>query len=427
MLPQLRRLEERYPDVVRVVGVHSGKFPAERVTEHIREAALRLGVHHPIVNDRQFRVWRSFAVQAWPTLVVVDPNGYVLGSHAGEFTLEMLELVVERAVRGYREAGQLRPSAHESLLDEPLIAPGTLRYPGKVAVDGDRIAIADSGHDRVLVGRLTREGCIGGPLRAIGGDRGFADGARPRFAYPQGVAFSGGSLYVADSENHAVRAIDLDTGSVRTIAGTGTQLRTRADRAAGALSSPWDVAIADDTIHIAMAGSHQIWSVDVRGHGLRVHCGTGAEAIDDGPNAGAALAQPMGLVNDRGRLWFADAESSAIRRSDEAPDGRVETVVGTGLFDFGDRDGGGDDVLLQHPEGLAASEDGRLLVADAYNGALKWIDPATRAATTWLRGFHEPSGVALTRTHAYVADTNAHRIVVVDRADGSMRPLELPR
>lgn len=421
----MRKLEERYPDAVRVVGVHSGKFTAERVTAHIRDASLRLGVHHPIVNDRQFRVWRSYAVQAWPTLVVVDPRGYVVGSHAGEFTVEMLDPIVARALRQYEADGQLQPSREELHLDAPGIEPGVLRYPGKVAIAGSRIAVADSGHDRVLLGELTSDGAGMGSVRVVGGARGFTDGARPAFAYPQGLAFGDEELYVADAENHAVRAIALASGDTRTVTGTGTQLRTRADLAASALSSPWDLTLANGRIFVAMAGTHQLWSMDRGGGGRRVHAGSGAEAIEDGANRAAALAQPMGIAAEGTRLLFADAESSAVRWSDVDPDGMVGTIVGTGLFDFGDRDGAGDEVRLQHPQGIAVASADRLLVADSYNGALKWLDARTRQASTWVRGFHEPSGLAVTATHVYVADTNAHRIVVVDRTDGSMRPLEI--
>lgn len=421
----MRKLEERYPDVVRVVGVHSGKFPAERVTTRIRDASLRLGVHHPIVNDRQFRIWRSYAVQAWPTLVVVGPGGYVLGSHAGEFTVEMLESFLERTVRDYRDAGELLPTRDERRLDAPTLAPGVLRYPGKVAVAGQRIAIADSGHDRVLAGELTSDARGVRSLRVIGGERGFADGRQPRFAYPQGLAFDGDTLYVADAGNHAIRAIALGSGETRTIAGTGTQLRTRADLAAGALSSPWDVAVLDGRLYVAMAGTHQLWSMDTRGRELRVHAGSGAEDLHDGSNRDAALAQPMGIAGGDGALCFADAESSAIRRSEAAEAGRVETLVGTGLFDFGDRDGRADDVRLQHAQSAIVADDGRLLVADSYNDALKWLDPRTREATTWRRGFNEPSGLAMTPTHIFVADTNAHGVVVVDRSDGTSWPLDI--
>ena len=425
----MRRLEERHPDTVAVVGVHSGKYTAERDTARIREAALRLGVHHPVVNDRQFRVWRGYAVRAWPTLAAISPDGYVIGMHAGEFTADALESFVQRALAGAESNGTLDRRTIDVTLDAPAVTPGSLRYPGKLALDGDRMAIADSGNDRLVVGRLDAARGALRVERVVGGSRGFADGLDPRFAAPQGLAFDGDTLFVADAGNHALRAVDLSSGFVRTVAGTGQQLRTRRDREAGALSSPWDVTVAgpsgDRRLYVAMAGRHQIWSVAPSGEQLRVHAGTGAEDIADGSMAEAALAQPMGLVAHRSRLWFVDAESSAARWSDIGADGSVGTLVGTGLFDFGDRDGVGDDVRMQHQQGIALAPDGRLLVADSYNDALKWLDPVSRQANTWVRGFHEPGGVVIGADAAYVADTNAHRIVAVRLADGAMSELSI--
>jgi hypothetical protein len=289
------------------------------------------------------------------------------------------------------------------------------------------LALSDTGRDRVLVGRLDD---VGGRLRVeleVGGVRGYHDGpaAQALFDSPQGLSFVGNELVVCDSGNHAVRGIDLCSGAVRTIAGTGNQLRTAADLRAGALSSPWDVCAVEDRLFIAMAGTHQIWSVQHDGTALRLHSGNRHEALADGPHPVAALAQPMGLVSDGRRLYFVDAESSAVRWASVDPAGRVETIVGTGLFDFGNRDGVGDHVLMQHQQGIALAEDGRLLVADSYNDALKWVDPTSKSATTWIRGFNEPSGVAVTRELVYVADTNAHRIATVDRATEVIATLEI--
>jgi hypothetical protein len=312
----------------------------------------------------------------------------------------------------FEEAGVLVRGALPLLPDEPAIPPGSLRYPGGIALDGDRIAIADTGHHRVLVGALAPDGRSARITRIVGGPGpGFDDGEAGTFRRPQGLCFAGDRLFVADAGNHAVRAVDLRTGHVGTVAGTGRQLRTMADLRAGALSSPWDVAVDGDVLFVAMAGIHQLWALDLRAGTGRPHAGSRVEDIVDGALATAALAQPMALAAHGGRLWFADAESSAIRWADADLAGRVGTIVGTGLFDFGDRDGVGDDARLQHPQGLARHADGRLLVADSYNDALKWVDPATRAVTTWLRGFHEPSAVACGARHAYVADTNAHRVM----------------
>jgi sugar lactone lactonase YvrE len=297
-----------------------------------------------------------------------------------------------------------------------------LRYPGKVAVDGDRLAIADSGNDRVIIARLERGRAL--VTRVLGGTRGYRDGDDPLFDHPQGMVFDGDALLVADSFNHAIRAIDLTSGATRTIAGTGKQLRTRADQR-GALSSPWDLVRAGDQLAIAMAGNHRLYMLDRDSTTARPFAGSGAEEIHDGPLATAALAQPMGICADDRRIWFADAESSAIRAASIDPGGEVTTLVGTGLFDFGDVDGRGEAVRLQHPQGVARMPDGRLLVVDSYNDALKWLDPGTREVTTWVRGLHEPGGAALGDGVVYVADTNAHRIDVVALASGRIEALPL--
>ena len=419
MLPQLRELERRFGDRVAIVGVHSGKFIAERVTARIGDAARRLGVTHAVVNDRQFRVWRAFAVRAWPSLVAIDPSGRVVGSHAGEFLADEVTPFLEGLV-GAAGSESSAVLGHPSR-DAASASPVALRYPGKVALDGGRLAIADSGHGRVLVGELHDGGRVLRLTSTIGG------GAGSPFAAPQGVCFDRDTLYVADPARHEVRAVDLARGDVRTIAGIGLRPRTRADLAAGGIASPWDLALHGGTLYIAAAGSHQLLSLDLREPRAtpRVHAGSGAEELHDGPSRSAALAQPMGLAVSDGRLWFADAESSAIRAAGLAPDGAVSTVVGTGLFDFGDADGAADAVRLQHPQGVAAAADARLLVADSYNDALKWIDPATRESRVFVRGLHEPGGVALGPDgRAWVADTNAHRIVVVER-DGSMAELRI--
>ena len=415
----MRELEERFREELVVVGVHSGKFIAERETARIADAARRLGVAHPVVNDRQFRIWRSYAVRAWPTIVVIDPRGYVLGMHAGEFTSEMVAPTLERIIADAGATLTRSASARHSDTQERL----ALRYPGKVAVGGNRLAIADSGNDRVIVAEV--EGERARITRLLGGARGFRDGADPLFDHPQGVLFDGGALLVADAFNHAIREVDLASGVTRTIAGTGTQLRTRADQRAGALSSPWDLTHIGDRIAIAMAGNHRLYLLE-RGAALaRAFAGSGAEELHDGPLESAALAQPMGICADETTLYFADAESSAIRYAPVEPEGDVGTLVGTGLFDFGDVDGEGAQARLEHPQGILRMPDGRLLVVDSYNDTLKWLDTATRRVTTWVRGLHEPGGAALGEGVVYVADTNAHRIAIVSLADGSVRELSL--
>jgi hypothetical protein len=399
-----------------VIGVHSGKYHAERVTSRIRDASIRLNAdHHPILNDRQFRTWRSYAVSAWPTLAAIDPSGYVVGMHAGEFTADMLGPFIDGLIETGRTRGILSAEPHHYAPDAPTIHPGKLRYPGKVDVEGNRIAIADSGNNRVIIARLSDDSKRATIETVAGTEKpGFEDGGNGSFNSPQGVCFSDQTLLVADAENHAVRSVDLSTGVISTVAGTGRQLRTRGDQREGAMSSPWDVVTDGDLIHVAMAGIHQIWTLDRRTRTSRIHSGTGAEDIRDGDNANALLGQPMGITMLGARLYFADAESNAVRWSDASIDGQTGTIVGTGLFDFGDVDGTGDEVRLQHPQGIAVNPRGGLLVADSYNDCIKHLDPASRTSKAWLRGLSEPGGIACTRTHAFIADTNAHRIVVAN-------------
>jgi hypothetical protein len=332
----------------------------------------------------------------------------------------MIAPAIERMIAGAGDALVRREETH----DREAASPTTLRYPGKVALAGSRLAIADSANNRVVIAELS--GVSEARVTAIyGGARGLRDGRDARFDHPQGVLLDADTLLVADAFNHAIREIGLTSGETKTIAGTGKQLRTRSDAVAGALSSPWDLAHAGNEIAIAMAGNHKLYLLDRQAGTIRPLAGSGAEAIHDGPLASAALAQPMGICADETRVWFADSESSAIRVSGLTARGIVETLVGTGLFDFGDVDGTGAAVRIQHPQGVLRAADGRLLIVDSYNDALKCLDPETQQVTTWVRGLHEPGGAALGDGVVYVADTNAHRTAVVQLADGAVRTLAI--
>ena len=422
----MRELESKYSRQLAIVGVHSGKFHAERVTARIRDASLRLDAIHPVLNDRQFRTWRSYAVSAWPTLVAIDPSGYVVGTHAGEITAEMLFPFIDGVIESSRSRGTLKEEPLHFEADQPTSAPGLLRYPGKVQVHGERIIISDSGNHRVLVARLGDDPNVATVEMTFGsGEPGFVNGKNGRLHSPQGTAVDGNTLYIADAENHSIRAADLSTGELTTFAGTGAQMRTRSDKQHGAMSSPWDLAIGSDALYVAMAGTHQIWAVDPMTRASRVHSGMGGEDIRDGENHSALLAQPMGIVASGNRLYFVDSESSAIRWTEMTEDGSVGTVTGTGLFDFGDVDGTGDEVRLQHAQGVTNHPNRGLLVADSYNDCVKIVDPEARTVKTWVRGLNEPSGISCSRTHAYVADTNAHRIAAIDLKTKEVNELRL--
>ena len=442
VLPQLRKLEDRYPNELAVVGVHSGKFHAERMTANIRQAVMRLRVEHPVVNDRYFRIWRSFGVNAWPTLVLLDPNGRLVDSHPGEITFESYEPLVRQIVESFDAAQQLDRNPLPLRLESRLEPARHLSFPGKLlSVEPNRLFIADSAHHRIILAELSQDGQQARVEAIVGsGQPSLLDGPYQAagFRYPQGMALDGDRLYVADTENHAIRAIDFLLREVRTVAGTGEQARgiSLGLIQPARLSSPWDLSIKDGTMYIAMAGRHQLWSMDLAGGDLRPFAGSGAEELYDGPARQAALAQPTGIADGGDWLYFADSESSAVRRVQARPGGRVETVVGVGLFDFGDRDGVGDEARLQHAQGVTFHRD-KAYVADTYNNKIKLVDPGNRSALTLVGAeaagyrdgeeamFWEPGGVCALNGKLYVADTNNHVIRIVDPDNRRVSTLQL--
>ena len=452
-LPELKKLEKAYPNELVVIGVHAPKFFGERDTENIREAVVRYEVEHPVVNDANTVIAKRYGVKGWPTLYVIDPQGYLVATHYGEATFNMLDSFMKRAIPRYRRNGVLDSTPlHFDL--EINKAPATpLRYPGKVLADrvSDRLFIADSGYHRIVITSLD-----GKLLEVIGtGQSGAGNGlySDASFSSPQGMALQGNSLYVADTNNHMIRRVDLKARRVSTIAGTGEQLRqygpVPARRAKSQrLASPWDLYIQGDNLFVAMAGVHQIWRMSLDRGRIGTYAGNGVEDIVDGPlvtrsNDSSSFAQPSGFASDGQLLFVADSEGSAIRAVPVSTNGQVVTVLGPNrlkkemrLFTYGDRDGPLPASLLQHPIGVAFSNN-RIFVADTYNNKIKAIDLRTRQIRT-IAGtpapgnedsparFDEPAGLSFAGGKLYVADTNNHAIRIIDIADkGQVSTLEL--
>lgn len=445
ILPELEKLEHAYPKNLVVIGVHSAKFQTEKDSKNITEAIVRYRIKHPVINDASHALWERFGVNAWPTLILIDPEGYAVWGTSGEITADQIDTVLKRALPYYRKNGLLDETPVRFELAANRVEATPLRFPGKILADkpGDRLFIADSGHNRIVITRL--DGTL---LATVGsGVAGSADGdyAKAQFNDPQGMALHGDTLYVADNLNHMIRKIDLARQKVTTIAGTGHQSRERpmarmANPRNTALSSPWDLCIQGDDLYIAMAGPHQIWKLRLDESELSTYAGNGREDIVDGrllprqpfEQGYSSFAQPSGLASDGTWLYVADSEGSSIRAVPFSPRQEVRTVVGTSalsagrLFTFGDVDGPRSSVRLQHPLGVAFHE-GTLYVADTYNNKIKAINPANgetkTIAGTGLPGrgddpsqFDEPAGLSAADNKLFVADTNNHLIRVVDLA-----------
>ncbi|NYE95721.1 thiol-disulfide isomerase/thioredoxin [Psychromicrobium silvestre] len=445
VLDELRPLEQQYADVLVTVGVHSPKFEHEADPVALAAAVERYEIHHPVLDDPELLTWQAYTARAWPTLVVIDPEGYLVANLSGEGHSAGLESLIPELIAKHEANGTLHRG------DGPYVPPapreGTLRFPGKVlplqGVPGHEgnFLVSDTGHHRLVELAPDLETVVG----SIGsGSKGFADddAATAQFNEPQGLALLPGELaaqlgydvVVADSVNHRLRGVSLATGEVRTVAGNGVQRLLEAgpntvdnddatalgvlgtDPLSVALSSPWDVVYSAELgqLVIAMAGVHQIFGFDPRSGAVSVLAGTGLEGLLDGPAEQAWFAQSSGLgVDAKGDIWVADSETSAIRvlRVSEGRISQVETAIGEGLFDFGFRDGEAAQARLQHPLGVAPLPDGSVAIADTYNGAVRRYDPASGQVSTLARGLAEPSDVLLDGELLVVVEANQHQLV----------------
>lgn len=434
----MEALETRFPEALVVVGVHSAKFPNEQQDDNLHWALRRHGITHPVINDADFAVWEAYGTRAWPTLVLIDPEGCVVGAVSGEGHLEVLDGAIRELADAHRSRGTLVEGPRSFSRPEEAKM-GLLAFPGKVIADpeGRRLFIADSGHHRVLVaetgGRILCTAGTGVP----GGQDGDFETAS--FRNPQGMVLQGDLLYVADTENHRIRRLDLSRRTVETIAGTGAQSLgpPRPGLALNVeLNSPWDLALEDGRLYVAMAGSHQIWTLDLTTGALVPFAGNGREMLRDGARLEASFNQPSGIALAADVLYVADSEASAVRAVDLGARSWVKTLAGEGLFEFGDRDGSGPGVRLQHPLGVAVL-GGTLYLADSYNHKVKTLFPSLGTVTTlWGTGrpgageggrpeFYEPGGIFAAAGKLFIADTNNHRVCIGDPTVGEVRAVPL--
>jgi thiol-disulfide isomerase/thioredoxin len=461
VLPVLKQIEHKYPNNVVVIGVHSAKFDGERDSQNIRDAILRYEIEHPVVNDAEMQIWNKYFVSSWPSLRLIDPEGNLIAGHSGEVDFETLDGFISKTLDHYRKQGLLNERPLRFSRESEKGEETALRYPGKVLADekSGRLFISDSNHNRIVIAKL--DGTL---IDTVGtGAIGAADGGftRATFDHPQGMALKDEILYVADTEGHRLRKIDLKTKLVSTIAGTGKQgggwpgLDAIADpngplpeRWVGPpkftkLNSPWALWIHKNDLFIAMAGSHQIWKMPLKESEIGPYAGNGREDIVDGPllpkepyqQGFASFAQPSGLTGDENWLYVADSEGSSIRALPMNGRGRVKTPIGTAgqpsarLFTFGDVDGSNQAVRLQHAMDVCLV-DNLVYVADTYNNKVKVVDPSKKSSKTVAGNgkpgkeddpaqFDEPTGLAYAAGKLYVADTNNHLVRTIDLKQGN--------
>ena len=412
IIPDIDSLEKKFSKELVVIGVHSAKFKSEKETERIRSAISKFGIDHPVVNDADYAVWKAYGVEAWPTLILVSPDGKIAFRTEGENVYKLLKPQIEKLARDYEGAIDTKPFVSKQQESKAPLAP--LKFPSKLIADEtENIWLSDYGNDRVI--KIDKTGKI---LETIGkGVRGFEDGnfSTAAFNGPQGLAIRNDSLWIADSKNNSIRLANLTTRQVTTVAGNGKMgYYYNNDKWNEPVlpNSPWDLFIDSSYLYIADAGNHQLLRMDVTNNKVYRFAGSGHEGIKDSDLRTSTFSQPSGLVKKGDEMYVADPEASAIRKID-LESGTVKTILGKGLFKFGDEDGDTKNVLLQHCVGIT-EDGGNIYIADTYNGKVKLLNPKTKMVTTLVADLNEPNDVLIIGRELWITDTNNDQIIKFD-------------
>lgn len=426
LLLDLQAMSARYSDSLTLIAVHTPKFEAERSSRLALKTVNRIGFRGPLLHDPEFILWQHYEVAGWPAVVLIDTHGKVARNFAGDDARGDVEAAVASLFEEAGAEARVYESMPPCLRPEPRLP---LSFPCGLAVSANHLYVVDSGHHRVL--ECTHEGRV---LRQFGtGTPGFVDGnaSESCFNMPRGIYLGRDYLYVTDTGNHAIRRIGLLNGDTDTIAGNGSrgssaQLTPQQPTGCG-MDSPWAITGNFDKLFIAMASGHQIWEYDQIKRSLRVLVGTGQIGIGDGAGDRAQLAQPAGLALIQQTLYVADSAASAIRGV-HIQGGQIHTLIGHGLYEYGDQDGARHTALLQHPLGIALdSKAPQLWIADSYNNHLKFL----RLGGGEMRRFelsyrlNEPAAIATSPGLIWVANTNSHEVLRIDIESAQVRRLPI--
>lgn len=446
-LPEIKKLEQTFGNKITVIGVHSGKFDNEKDGLSIKKAILKYGINHPVVNDSDFAIWNNFQAQAWPTFILINPNGRIVSTYLGEQGAAEIMPDVKKLVSKFRY--QLNRDPLPIMLEKYNVIGNVLNFPSKLSYTSSFsyksqklpvLFIANSTQNNIIISSLA-----GDIITKIGsGNKGFKDGDffSASFNAPQSLLYNSGKLYVADTGNNALRLIDFKKGKVTTLFGSGKRgdIFEGASEAAGSidLASPTDIEFFPNNkkIVIANSGTHQILSYDIDKKTVSVLAGNGIEGIDDGKYPNNSLAQTADMSAFGGKLYFVDSETSSLRVIDKS--GEVKTLIGKGLFDFGHKNGSKSEALMQHPLGLTVDDTGAY-ISDSFNHSIRKYNFSTKKLYDFLGGktkgdklgakndieFDQPEGIVSILDNFYIVDSNNNRIVVVNRKNLKSKLLDV--
>jgi DNA-binding beta-propeller fold protein YncE len=431
-IADLKKIETKYAKELQIIAVHSGKFPSQKNFENIRQAVLKFDLTYPLALDKDFLFWNLYGINSWPTHILINPMGEIIGKLSGEEIAKSLDDVIPELIIEFDSKKKLNRNTLSFVsLEKDKLAETVLSFPNKVILNGSgtELFVSDTNHHRILHIDIQNKKI----LNIIGSNEfGNEDGlfADAKFGRPNGIFLKENILYIADTNNHSIRVADLRTKKVSTLAGSGKQAKSLNVSGTGnqvSLNSPYDLTEYKNKLYISMLGSHQLWTLDLKTLEAEVYAGSGRENLEDGKLLNSALSQPMGITKDYTRLYFLDSNTSALRSADLKLEGSIKTLIGKGLFESGDIDGKFPDARLQYPVGIFHNER-KIFIADTLNHKIKSYDIDTKELRT-LAGtddsgflnsnanessFNEPSSIAKHNHLIYIADTNNHSIRILD-------------
>lgn len=427
-LTALKLLAQRHDETVAVLSIHCPKYPREFDNAALQKAVNRAHIRHPVAQDRGFAVWHQFNIAAWPSAVVLDPQGNVLERAQGLRQIQALDETIEEYI-SKANPNLFRPTEYPEWSQAGREPKMTLQFPMGVAVTDEHLYVADSGHNRII--EATHSGRI---LRTFGsGAPGLWDGTgrESGFDSPGAIVVNGGHIYVADVGNHVLRRLNLLSGEVITIAGTGKNgfavPQTPAEATSVPLNYPLGMAISGDTLFFSAAGNNQIWQLDLSDHTVELLAGNGLPQMHNATGGSASFNSPRGLTLAGETLLVADSQNGAVRAVN-CQSRHVSRLAGTGPFKSGDEDGDFVRARFQLPTAVATDPTkGAVFVADTFNNAIRRMDVKARKISTVKFDYrlHQPQALAIHEGNLWIANTNAHELVKLDPETGDFECVDL--
>jgi len=426
LIDTLHHFALKHPQQLQVIGIHVPKYPFEREAARVADGVGRLGIRFPVASDPNYVAWQHYGIHGWPSLAIIDAGGGLRQVLAGEVVPQLVEETLQPLLS---EAPMPLDGGPLAIAGRRQPGTATLHHPAGIAIGEERLYIADAGHHQVLEcnlhGRvLTRYGT---------GHAELVDGSPEECAFdaPHGLLLHREALYVADTGNHALRRINLRTGRVETLAGSGRPGTLTGPRIENPLEAdldrPWGLALDGERLYVSLAGQNQVWAWETSTGALVHVAGSGQFGHADGNARSARMAHPAGLAVLQNTLYILESGSASLRRL-SFNDGQLRTLVGGGLFEFGHEDGPRERASLTCPQGLALQVDSPVLwLTDAGNDRVRTLRLGGGAVATariehTLRG---PAAIASGAGAIWLVNTDAHQILRMDLESGEVAEVEV--